>query len=54
MIEKLNLELENSRESIELLKSEIKSFEFKLKQQREEFSNSTKDQIQGNFIIYTN
>ena len=46
-IERLTNDLNGAREQIELLKSENKSFEFKLKNQREEIMNSSRNQLQA-------
>ena len=49
-IERLTNDLNGAREQIELLKSENKSFEFKLKNQREEIMNSSRNQLQAERI----
>lgn len=46
-IDRLTNDLNGAREQIELLKSENKSFEFKLKNQREEIMNSSRNQLQA-------
>ena len=46
-IDRLTNDLNGAKEQIELLKSENKSFEFKLKNQREEIINSSRNQLQA-------
>ena len=46
-IDRLTSDLNGAKEQIELLKSENKSFEFKLKNQREEIINSSRNQLQA-------
>ena len=46
-IDRLTTDLNGAKEQIELLKSENKSFEFKLKNQREEIINSSRNQLQA-------
>ena len=46
-IDRLTNDLNGAKEQIELLKSENKSFEFKLKNQREEMINSSRNQLQA-------
>ena len=46
-IDRLTSDLSGAKEQIELLKSENKSFEFKLKNQREEIINSSRNQLQA-------
>ena len=46
-IDRLTSDLNGAKEQIELLKSENKSFEFKLKNQREEIIHSSSNQLQA-------
>ena len=51
-IHRLKTELATARDSIDLLKSEIKSFEFKLKNQKEEILALSRNQVLGRNLMY--
>ena len=46
-LQRVKTDLSLAKDSVELLKSEIKSFDFKLNSQKEEIMNSNKTQLQG-------
>ena len=50
-IHRLKTELATARDSIDLLKSEIKSFEFKLKNQKEEILALSRNQVLGRNLM---
>ena len=48
-LHRVKTDLALSKDSVDLLKSEIKSFDFKLKSQKEELLNNNRNQLQGTY-----